>query len=162
MTRAMAGLVACVALGCRAPASADRESALAENRAFTREVIAAIEAKDVDELMAHVRPGSEVIFVGPRGEVGRGWDVLRPVEEGFLASFASARIEIEDETYSIVGDTAVAVSTLRGSFTSANGSVDVARVRMTDVRRREGGKWLAIYNHSHDLDAEPASDAEGR
>ena len=162
MTRPMAVLVACVALGCRAPAPADRESALAENRAFTREMIAAIEAKDLDELMAHIRPGSEVIFVGPNGEVGRGWDVLRPVEEGFLASFASARIEIEDETYSIVGDTAVAVITFRGSFTLANGAVESARIRMSDVRHKEGGKWLAIYNHSHDLAAAEPERAEGR
>jgi ketosteroid isomerase-like protein len=144
-------LALCASLGCK-DRGVDPEAALAENRAYSREMIAAVEGKSLDQMMAHIRQGPDVIFVGPGGEVAQGWDRIRPIEEAFLASFTLARIEIEDESYAIAGDTAVAVLTLRANLTLSNGTVESLRVRLSDVRKKEGGKWLAIYNHSHDLE----------
>jgi ketosteroid isomerase-like protein len=115
-------------------------------------MIAAIEQRNVDRLMAGIWHSPDVIFVGPRGEIVRGWDQIRPIEEQFLTSFQSAQIKIEDESYSIVGDTAVAVWTLGGTLTLSNGTVESLRDRLTDFRHKEGGKWVAIYSHDHLLE----------
>ena len=151
----------CAAAGCQSasgPAGGTGDP-IAQNKAFSREAIAAIENRDLDALMAQIHRSTDVIFMGPEGEVGRGWEHLRPVEQDFLSSFTSAQIEIEDEMYSIFDDTAVAVLTLKGDFTFADGTSAPVRIRMADVRRKEGGKWsrVSIYNHSHDL----APDAAG-
>jgi ketosteroid isomerase-like protein len=159
---AAAFLVGCAGFGCQSSQGGDHESAIAENRAFSREMIAAIEEKSLERMMARIWHSPDVMFVGPRGETARGWDQIRPIEEQFLASFRSARIEIEDETYTIAGETAVAVLTLSGSLTLADGTVESLRMRLSDVRRREAGKWVAIYNHSHMLEPAQPGRESGR
>ncbi len=54
----------------------------------------------------------------------------------------------------MAGDTVVAVLTLRGRLALSGGGVETIRLRLSDVRRQEGGRWVTIYNHSHILEHE--------
>ncbi len=58
---AAAALVVCA--GCRV----DHGSAVAENRAFSREMIGAIEGRSLDGMMERVWGSPDVLFVGPGG-----------------------------------------------------------------------------------------------
>jgi ketosteroid isomerase-like protein len=121
----------------------------AQIRALEDRFAEAFKAKDVNGIMANYEhsPNLAVFDVVPRSEY-LGWDAYRKDWEGFFAPIGVITLfEIKNLTVSVDGNLAYSYSFQHHlAKTKAGGSHDVT-VRVTDVYRKSGGKWLIVQEH---------------
>jgi ketosteroid isomerase-like protein len=122
----------------------------AQIRALEQRFADAFKAKDVDRVMENYEHSQNLVFfdVVPRREYV-GWDAYKKDWQGFFASIDGpfTLFEVKDLTVNVDGNLAYSCS-FQHSLGKAKvgGSRDVT-VRVTDVYRKSGGKWLIVHEH---------------
>jgi ketosteroid isomerase-like protein len=143
------GLLALLGIPARAPAAfGDDRAAL---QTLERTFSAAMNDKDVDAVMRIYAPGKSLFVfdvVGPPG-AHSGWDEYR---EAFTRMFAAIRgplhFAMSDLDLEVSGDFAYGRSLQRVSGVHAkSGKPFGYTVRVTDVFRKIGGRWLIVQEH---------------
>jgi ketosteroid isomerase-like protein len=121
----------------------------AQIRALEDHFATAFRAKDVDGIMANYKHSQNltVFDVVPRREY-TGWDAYKKDWEDFFAPIdAITLFEIKNLTVNVDGNLAYSYSFEHHlAKTKAGGSQDLT-VRVTDVYRKSGGKWLIVQEH---------------
>jgi ketosteroid isomerase-like protein len=121
----------------------------AQIRALEDRFAGAFKAKDVDGIMANYEhsPNLAVFDVVPRSEY-LGWDAYKKDWQDFFVSLDSITLfEIKNLTLNVDGNLAYSYSFQHHlAKTNAGGLHDVT-VRVTDVYRKSGGKWLIVQEH---------------
>ena len=127
----------------------------AQIRALESHFADAFKAKDVDRIMTNYEHSPNLAFfdVVPRREY-LGWDAYKRDWQSFFDSIGPvALFEVKDLTVNVDGDVAYSYSfqhylanTKAGGTTKVVGTRDIT-VRVTDVYRKRGGKWLIVQEH---------------
>lgn len=143
------GLIALLAVPARGPAAPADD--LSQLRTLEQTFAAAMNDKDVDAVMAAYAPGDSLFVfdvVGPPG-VHFGWDAYR---DAFTKMFAAIdgplRLTMSDLHVEVSGDIGYGRSLQRVAGVQAKGRKPFDyTVRVTDVYRKIGGKWLIVQEH---------------
>ena len=144
----IAGLCALASFGAgqRAQAQAKDEKAI---RALEDRFIAAFSAKDLDGIMKVYAPGDELFvfdLVPPKQYVG--WDAGRKDWQATLAGFPGPiKVDISELNVKTDGKIAYSHCIQHGTWTNADGSPGEIAVRVSEVYRKIGGKWLIVQEH---------------
>ena len=121
----------------------------AEINASLQRRLAAVDAKDINGLMAYYVPDeSLVVFdaLTPRQYVGAA--VMRKNWESFLADYPSTvHAEVSEWKTETGGNLAVGRGFFRVTGPDKDGKPTDITVRFTDVFRKINGKWLVIHEH---------------
>jgi ketosteroid isomerase-like protein len=121
----------------------------AQIRALEDQFADAFKAKDVDSIMANYEHSQNLVFfdVVPRREY-LGWDAYKKDWQDFFASIGPITLfEVENLTVNVDGTVGYSYSFQHHlAKTKTGGSRDVT-VRVTDVYRKRGGKWLIVQEH---------------
>jgi ketosteroid isomerase-like protein len=111
--------------------------------------VAAVNAKDINGIMAYYVPDDSLFVydvIPPRQYVGAA--VYRKDWQGVLAAFPGAvHADVADWTIDTEGNLAYAHGTARMTGPGADGKIMDETVRITDVYRKIGGKWLVVHEH---------------
>jgi len=134
-----------IATGTAYAAGTDRAAieALEKNKA------AAIQAKNVDGIMANYLPGNDLIVfdvIPPRQYAG--FDAYKKNWTGFVGGCADTpKLEVSD--MQIEGTSSLAFSHSIQHFvcTDPKGQKQDVTLRATDVYRKVKGKWLIVHEH---------------
>jgi ketosteroid isomerase-like protein len=92
-------------------------------------------------------PGADATTMHPIGGREVGWG---KVQESFqqVAQVASeGRIRLDDQIIRVIGDLAYELGVERGSFKLVGQLVTIDG-RVTNIYRREGGKWKIVHHHT--------------
>jgi ketosteroid isomerase-like protein len=141
-------LVALAALlplvGC-SNAAADKAAIDASLQSFSK----AVNAKDINGIMAYYAPDNSLLVydvIPPRQYVGA--DAYRKDWQGVLDSFPGAlHFTVADWSVETAGDLAYAHGVCRLSGMGKDGKPLDETLRVTDVYRKLGGKWLVVHEH---------------
>ncbi len=122
----------------------------AQIRALERRFAEAFKAKDVDRVMENYEHSQGLVFfdVVPRREY-LGWDAYKKDWQGLFALIDGpfTLFEVKDLAVNVDGNLAYSYSFQHSvGKTKAGGSRDVT-VRVTDVYRKTGDKWLIVQEH---------------
>ena len=120
----------------------------AQIEALEKGFIAAFNAKNADKVMSYyARDGLFVFDVGPpRQHVGSA--DYKADWEGLFAAFPGPlSVELSDLSVTVVGSVAYGHSIQDGHFTTKDGAKTELVVRVTDVYRKNGGKWKIVQEH---------------
>ncbi|HET7223950.1 MAG TPA: SgcJ/EcaC family oxidoreductase [Rhodanobacteraceae bacterium] len=132
-------------LAAAAPGNGD----VAAIRKLEQQFMTAFNAKDVNKIMAVYATGDQlfVFDVGtPRQHVG--WaDYKKDWEQVFAENPGPVHFDISDLAITAVGPVAYSHSIQGGYFTDKNGKRQNTLVRVTDVYRKQHGKWLIVQEH---------------
>jgi ketosteroid isomerase-like protein len=118
-------------------------------RALEHRFCEAFKSKDVDGIMANYEHSPNLAFfdVVPRREY-LGWDAYRRDWQSLFASIDSiSSFQIKDLTITVDGATAYSYSFQHYLAKAKNGASRDVTVRVTDVYRKRGGKWLIVQEH---------------
>jgi uncharacterized protein (TIGR02246 family) len=139
----LAVAAACVASSC---SSADDE---AEINASVQRLVAAVNAKDINGIMAYYTPDESLLVFDatiPRQYVGAA--AFRKSWEAFLAAYPGAvHAEVSDWKTEVERRLAYGHGVFRAYGTGQDGNTLDITVRVTDVYRKNNGKWLAVHEH---------------
>lgn len=130
--------------GSRADAQSDDN---AQINAIYQQFGTALRHKDVNGIMALYIRGNDLFVFDvstPREHVG--WQSYYDDWKGFFASVKGGlTFNISELNVTISGDVAYtrSIQTLTGNM----GNVRALKVRVTDVLRKTGGKWLIVQEH---------------
>jgi uncharacterized protein (TIGR02246 family) len=130
------------------PPAAKAPSDKAQIEALEKSFAAAINAKSVSRIMSvYAREGLFVFDVTPpRQHVG--WDDYKKDWDGFLAaSPGPLTFGISDLDVTVVGPVAYGHSIQDARMTAADGAKSELVVRVTDVYRKQAGKWRIVQEH---------------
>jgi ketosteroid isomerase-like protein len=124
---------------------------LAQLRMLETSFATAMSSKDVDAVMAVYAPEDSLFVfdvVGPP-DVHCGWNEYRDAfKHMFAAIDGPLHLAMSDLTIEVSGDVAYSRSLQRVSGVHANdGKRFDYTVRVTDVYRKAGGKWLIVQEH---------------
>ena len=129
--------------------SSARADDQADVKALEQHFVEALKAKDVARIMAAYVPNdSLVVFdvVPPRQYVG--WKAYKKDWEDFLALFdGPISFELTDLHITTVGTLGYGHSIQRVTGRMRDGNTLDLTVRVTDVYRKEKGKWLIVHEH---------------
>lgn len=121
----------------------------AQIRALEQGFAEAFKAKDVDRIMANYEHSQNLVFfdVVPRREY-TGWDAYRRDWQGFFASVGPVTLfEVKDLTINVNGNVAYSYSFQHYLATTKAGESRDVTVRVTDVYRKNSGRWLIVQEH---------------
>ena len=140
---ALAVVVACATSSC---SNANDE---AEVNASLQRLVAAVNAKDINGIMAYYTPDETLLVfdaLPPRQYVGA--TAFRKDWEGFLAAYPSTiHAETIDWKTETEGNLAYGHGAFRTVGPGRDGNPLDLTVRVTDVYRKVNGKWLAVHEH---------------
>jgi ketosteroid isomerase-like protein len=130
--------------GIRASAQSDDN---AQINALYQQFTTAFRHKDLDAIMA-LYPHDNTLFVfdvgTPREHVG--WESYRADWKGLFSSIkGNPTFSISELGITVSGDVAYTHSIQ--SFTGNMGNLHALTVRVTDVLRKNNGKWLIVQEH---------------
>ena len=131
------------------------EKAIAENREFDRQILQAFEERSAEKILSFHWKSPDLVVVGPGGDLARGWEMLKPVEERFYASLETADAEIVDDVKVPSGDGVWSVLTVKFKGRMKDGTTVEATSRLIDLRRRINGRWVIVFHHNHELPQGP-------
>ena len=146
-------VVGCLLLAAFLQVSAQAKSGGTDDKAaienLEKRYIDAFNARDVNAIMALYAPGNGLFVfdaVPPR-EYPSAEEYRKDWEELFAAYPGPLSNAISEQSITLVGSVAYGHNIQTGYFTRKDGSrVDVV-VRVTDVYRKIGGKWLIVQEH---------------
>ncbi len=131
--------------GTALAATNDKTEIEALEKRYTEAVI----AKDVNAIMSCYAPGNQLFVfdaVPPREYAS--WDAYRKDWEQLLAAFPGPlSYSLSEQSITVVGQVGYGHNVQTGQFTRKDGSKLDAVVRVTDVYRKIGGKWLIVHEH---------------
>ena len=140
---ALAVAAACVASSC------SRANEEAEINASVQRLVAAVNAKDMNAIMAYYTPDENLLVfdcIPPRQYVGA--TAFRKDWEGFLSLYPTAiHAEAIDWKAEAEGNLAYGHGVFRVAGPDKDGKPLDITVRVTDVYRKINGKWLVIHEH---------------
>lgn len=139
-------LVVAAMLPMLAQASAKDKDAIA---ALIENERQAFENHDVNSIMANYAPGDQLLVfdVVPPREY-RGWDNYKKDWQGILAIFSgSIHNKVTDVSIDVDHSMAYSDYIEDSQLTAKDGNVAEVTVRVTDVYRKIGGKWLIVHEH---------------
>jgi ketosteroid isomerase-like protein len=145
---ALAVVTACSASSC---SSANDSSAndQAEINASVHRLEAAVNAKDINGIMAYYTPDESLLVfdaLPPRQYAGAA--AYKKDWEGFLAAYPSTiHAEISDWKTETEGNLAYGHGIFRTNGPDKDGKPLDLTVRVTDVFKKINGKWLVIHEH---------------
>jgi len=136
-------VASCVATSC---SRANDEAAV---DASVQHLVAAVNAKDLNGIMAYYSP-DESLFVfdalPPRQYVGAS--AYRKNWEGFLAAYPGAvHAEVTDWKTETEGNLAYGHGIFHTTGKDKDGMPLDLTLRVTDVYRKVNGKWLVVHEH---------------
>jgi ketosteroid isomerase-like protein len=139
----LAMVAGCVASSC------SRANDKADVKASVQHLVAAVNAKDLNGIMAYYSP-DESLFVfdalPPRQYVGAA--AYRKNWEGFLAAYPGAlHAEVTDWKTEAEGSLAYGHGIFRTTGPDKDGTPLDLTLRVTDVYRKVNGKWLVVHEH---------------
>ena len=139
----LAMVIGCVASSC------SRANDEADVNASVQHLVAAVNAKDLNGIMAYYSP-DESLFVfdalPPRQYVGAA--AYRKNWEGFLAAYPGAlHAEVTDWKTEAEGSLAYGHGIFRTTGQDKDGTPLDLTLRVTDVYRKANGKWLVVHEH---------------
>lgn len=121
----------------------------AQIKALESRFAAAVEAKDIDALMASYAPGDSLIvfdIIPPRQYTG--WDAYKKDWAGVLVGCAdSPKLEITDLDVAADRNLAFSHSIQHFACTDPKGAKFEMTMRATDVYRKSNGKWHIVHEH---------------
>ena len=139
----LAVVAACVASSC------SRANDEAEINASVQHLVAAINAKDINGIMAYYSPDESLLVFDsspPRQYVGA--TAYRKAWEGYLATLPGAvHGEVTDWKTETEGNLAYGHGFYRITGLDKDGKPFDLTCRVTDVYRKVKGKWLAVHEH---------------
>jgi len=138
-------LAAALAWPAFAPAAPSDE---AQIQALEKQFVAAVQAKDPAKIMAVYAPEGLFVFdlVPPRQYVGQA-AYKKDWENVFAGTVGPVKFSVSDLSVTVVGPVAYGHSIQTISWTGKNGKAMSAVVRVTDVYRKIGDKWLIVQEH---------------
>jgi ketosteroid isomerase-like protein len=119
----------------------------AQIQSLEKQFAAAVQTKDVAKIMAFYAPEGLFVFdvTPPRQYVG--WPAYKKDWEGLFAGFSGpVKFSVSDVSVTAVGTVAYGHSIQSMNWT-AKGKPAGMVVRVTDVWRKIGGKWLVVQEH---------------
>ena len=129
--------------------SCSRANDDAEVNASLQRLVAAVNAKDINGIMAYYVPDESLLVfdaLPPRQYVGAS--AFRKDWEGFLAAYPSTvRAEVSDWKTETEGNLAYGHGIFRTTGPDKDGKPLDLTVRITDVYRKINGKWLVVHEH---------------
>jgi uncharacterized protein (TIGR02246 family) len=142
-------LTALTVVAASVASSCSRPNDEAKINASVQQLVAAVNAKDLNGIMAYYTP-DESLFIfdalPPRQYVGAA--AYRKDWEGFLAAYpTSIHAEVSDWKTETDGNLAYGHGIFRTSGPDKDGKPLDLTVRVTDVYRKFNGKWLVIHEH---------------
>jgi ketosteroid isomerase-like protein len=96
---------------------------------------------------------SSITTMHPLGGCQVGWDEVRRSWEEAARLITDGRVMLADQLLQVEGDMAYETGIEQGSFTMAGQTVSGFSNRVTNVYRREGGRWKIVHHH---VDLSPA------
>jgi ketosteroid isomerase-like protein len=96
---------------------------------------------------------SSITTMHPLGGCQVGWDEVRRSWEEAARLITDGRVMLADQLLQVEGDMAYETGIEQGSFTMAGQTVSGFSNRVTNVYRREGGRWKIVHHH---VDVSPA------
>jgi uncharacterized protein (TIGR02246 family) len=137
-------LAAGLAWSSSVPAASSDE---AQIQTLEKQFSAAVQAKDVAKIMAVYAPDVFVYdLVPPRQYVGQA-AYKKDWETVFAGTVGPVKFGVSDLSVTVVGPVAYGHSIQSISWTGKNGKATGAVVRVTDVYRKTGDKWLIVQEH---------------
>lgn len=121
----------------------------AQIRALESRFADAFRAKDVDGIMENYERSQDLVFfdVVPRSEHA-GWDAYRKDWQGLFASIDTVTsFDVDGLTIRTDGKLAYSDSFQRSVVKTKDGATRDLTVRVTDVYRKIGGRWLIVQEH---------------
>lgn len=120
----------------------------AQIQALEKAFAAAVEAKNLDKVMAaYVKSGLYVFDVVPP-RAYPSWDAYRKDwEELFGMADGPIKFDISDLAITVSGDVAYSHSIQAMSYKLKSGAPSDMVVRVTDVYRKSAGKWRIVHEH---------------
>jgi len=142
-------LTALTVVAASVASSCSRPNDEADLNASVQQLVAAVNAKDLNGIMAYYT-SDESLFVfdalPPRQYVGAA--AYRKDWEGFLAAYpATIHAEVSDWKTEADGNLAYGRGVFRTGGPDKDGKPLDLTVRVTDVYRKINGKWLVIHEH---------------
>jgi ketosteroid isomerase-like protein len=109
----------------------------------------AFEARDVNAIMANYAPGTELfVFDAVPPREYPSWEAYKKDWESLFALFPGPiKDAISEQHITVVGPVAYSHRIEDTHFTTKDGSQKELVVRVTDVFRKMGGKWLIVQEH---------------
>ena len=127
----------------------NNQADIAEINASVQRLAAAVDAKDINGIMAYYVPDdSLVVFdaIPPRQYLGAA--AFRKDWEGFLAVYPSTlHSEVSDWKIETDGNLAYGHGFYRTNGPGKDGKPLDLTVRVTDVYKKINGKWLVVHEH---------------
>ncbi len=146
---AMAAIVVCVAIFSAAPLARADSSDEDAIKALEARFVKAVEAKDVDAIMANYLPGNSLVVfdvIPPRQYVG--WDSYKKDWQGFLSGCKdSVKLEMTDLSITVDGNLGFGHNIQRLTCTAPSGSPMDVTTRITDGYVKKDGNWLIAHEH---------------
>jgi uncharacterized protein (TIGR02246 family) len=109
---------------------------------------AAVQAKDTAKIMSFYATEGLFVFdlVPPRQYVGQA-AYKKDWEDVFAGTVGPVKFSVSDLAVTVVGAVAYGHSIQSIGWTGKDGKSTSAVVRVTDVYRKAGGKWLIVQEH---------------
>ena len=120
----------------------------AQIQALVQQFVAAFEAKDVAKIAGFYAPEGLFVFdlVPPRQYVGQA-AYKKDWENLFAGMTGPVKFKVADLSVTTVGLVAYGHSIQSVHWTAKGGKASEMTVRVTDVYRKMGGKWLIVQEH---------------
>lgn len=130
-----------------APAAKPAMSDKAQIAALERGFVAAFNARNANRIMSYYdRSGLFVFDVIPPRDYP-SWAAYKKDWEQLFAQNTAIDMKISDLAITVSGDVAYSHSIQGGSMTDKSGMKNDIVVRVTDVYRKIGGRWLIVQEH---------------
>lgn len=102
------------------------------------------DASALTDIWSH---SGDVTTMHPIGGREVGWDKVRASWEQVAKIASDGQIELRDQIIQVAGDMAYELGIENGQFRLAGEQVTIEH-RVTNVYRRESGKWKIVHHHT--------------
>ena len=117
------------------------------NRALDARFFKALEAMDLEAIVANYSKSEMVTSVSDDGSRQRGSAEIKAGYQALLGSMKSIKIESYDTKFSRISDSAIAgYGEAIAVVVPKEGPAQSTKFIYTDVRRKEGGKWVYLFD----------------
>jgi ketosteroid isomerase-like protein len=131
------------------PARADTPvEMLAAAMALDQRFVAAVNAGDVDEVMATYWNSPELVTFWPDAMIARGWNAAKEGVARMLKNMPGATFALTESHQMIAGDTVIGWGLWRLTVPRPDGGADTIDGRYTDVMAKRDGQWVYILDHA--------------
>ena len=142
------GLIMTCPSGNAAPASGGDEQAVRDAAAKFYSALQVMFTGDAGPMKDVWSHAADVTFMGPTGELKRGWPAVLADWEAQAALKLGGDVQFDDVQVTVGQDLALTNGWERGQNVGADGKVKVVSIRATNVFRKEGGSWKMIGHHT--------------